>query len=94
MGLAEEQIDAYLSEIGDEAPADLAVLPENWDAVRLFMRLQSQWKVAPMGGLIGLDYAAAEVVMRLLRIEDAAGTFARLQTMEYACLSGDEDADQ
>lgn len=85
-----DDIDALLT---DELPEDFEVLPENWDAVRTFMRLQSQWKVAPMGGLIGLDYAAVEVVMRLLRIADTESTFARLQAMEYAALE-DSDADQ
>jgi hypothetical protein len=32
------------------------VLPENWEAVQMFMRCQTQWRTG-MAGLIGLDYA-------------------------------------
>jgi hypothetical protein len=31
------------------------VWPDNWDAVLLFHRLGSQWRVGP-GGIFGLDY--------------------------------------
>ena len=38
---------------------DLDVLPANWDAVRTLCASATQWRVAPMGGLLGLDLAGA-----------------------------------
>ncbi len=40
----------------DYEPDPVDVWPENWDAVSLFADLQTQWRVAGMGGFIGLDY--------------------------------------
>lgn len=31
------------------------VLPENRDAVRVFLAASTQWRIAPGGGLAGLD---------------------------------------
>lgn len=35
---------------------DFGVWSENWDAVELFLRCQTQWRTGP-GGVIGLDYS-------------------------------------
>ncbi len=48
----------------DEAPSDVfEVLPENWDALGLFLDCATQWRHAPMGGLTGLDYTAVRTVI-------------------------------
>lgn len=63
------------------------VEPEAWPTVQAWMRVQTQWRVAGMGGLIGLDYGAVDVVMRRLRIADDDGEiFSGLQVMEAAAL--------
>lgn len=41
------------------------MLPENWDALELFLALQTQWRHAPMGGLTGLDYSAVRATMQM-----------------------------
>lgn len=41
------------------------VMPDNWPAWLLFVRCATQWRVAPMGGYIGLDYAAVDLVAKL-----------------------------
>lgn len=68
------------------APVAFDVYPENWDAVRLFLGLQTQWRVGPMGGLVGLDYPGVEAAMRMARVKDRAQLFEQLQTMEFAAL--------
>ena len=56
------------------------------------MRVQTQWRVSGMGGAVGLDYQAVDVVMRRLRIEDGDGElFAGLQVMEIAALKALKD---
>ena len=39
------------------------MLPANWDAVRLFVAVQTQWRYAGMSGVpTGLDYAGCRAV--------------------------------
>lgn len=37
--------------------------PENWPAWQLFCRVSTQWRMAPMGGITGLDYAPLFVLL-------------------------------
>jgi hypothetical protein len=39
------------------------VWPENFPALQIFRRVMSQWRVAGMGGYVGLDYTALYPVM-------------------------------
>ena len=54
---------------GDEQPGEpLQVWPENWLALQAWLRLQTQWHLAPSGQLVGLRHDAAEaMVARLMR---------------------------
>lgn len=46
------------------------VWPENWQAVTLFADLQTQWRVAGMGGLLGLDYNVLFKKLDRMRLND------------------------
>ena len=81
---------AQLAARGEKVAEDYLVYPENWDAVTVFNRMQSQWRYAPSGVRTGLDYPAIETVMRIIGIKDAADTFDRMQTMEMAILANRE----
>ncbi|MEW8522557.1 MAG: DUF1799 domain-containing protein [Candidatus Thiodiazotropha endolucinida] len=64
---------------------DFDVLPENWDAARLFQAVKTQWRISGMAGIpSGLDYAGVDVVMRRMAIADSV--FEQLQVMENAAL--------
>lgn len=75
----------------DELPADddHIVWPELQPVVGLFSRCQTQWQIAPMGGVIGLNYAGVAQVMSMYGIGEAdrAQYWADLQTMEYAAVA-------
>lgn len=65
------------------------VWPDNWDTVRVFCALGTQWRVAAgMAGLVwlGLDYAAITPVLRLMDIprRDWQDLFEGLRVMERA----------
>ena len=71
-------------------PADdrndyLEVLPENWEAVQMFMRCQTQWRTG-LAGPLGLDYGAVRWLLRLYEVEDHRSVLEDLQTMEAAVL--------
>ncbi len=57
--------------------------------MRVFTQLETQWRVvAGMAGMVyqGLDYAAVESLLRLLKIPDRQAMFNGLQVMEQAAL--------
>lgn len=69
----------------DERDDSFEVLPENWEAVQMFMRCQTQWRIG-MAGPIGLDYGAVNWLLRLYEVEDHRSVLEDLQTMEAAVL--------
>jgi len=69
-----------------KSPQACEVLPENWEAVQMFVRCQTQWRTS-MAGLIGLDYGAVEWLLRLYGVEDPRSVLEDLQIMEAAVLS-------
>jgi hypothetical protein len=52
----------------------------------MFLRLFSQWRIGPMGGFLGLEYAGVETLLRIERVRRRAEMFAKLQVMERAAL--------
>lgn len=66
---------------------DIDIWPENWTAVRLFIALQTQWRIGK-GGPTGLDYSALPVVFTGvgLRRREARRQFMAIQIMEGEAL--------
>lgn len=65
-----------------ELNAPYEVFEENWPVVEMFLRLQTQWNVAPMGGILGLNYQSVEFAFRIYKIDDEKKIFEGLQVME------------
>lgn len=65
--------------------SDFEVLEENWQAVLMFMRLQTQW-VPLMAGVAGLNYQSVQWLFTIEGIENQRELFADLQVMEIAAL--------
>jgi len=71
------------------------VLPENWPAVQLLIKCQTQWKktvVSSMSGakviIDGLDYQAVELNRKwFFKEEDEADLIGRLQILEREAIS-------
>ena len=82
-----EDAAAFGVDLPDEirAPEECVVLPENRDAVRVFGAAATQWRVAPMGGLLGLNYAAARTAALGLGVEWDS-VFGGVRIMEAAML--------
>ena len=66
-------------------PEVFEIWPENWDAVQLFASLATQWRMAPMGGAIGLDYTALMALMPLFG-GASRDLLDRVRVMEAAVL--------
>jgi len=83
--------EAATAQSADDTGPDFYVFEQNWDAVKLFSALQTQWiRGVGMGGVItfGLDYQAMISVMPLVLGDDVdkQDVFARLQVMEHEAL--------
>ena len=70
----------------DARPREFEVFEENWEAVMVFLKAQTQWRVAPMGGVIGLDYSALRWLFELHPPDNPAALLADVQVMEVAAL--------
>lgn len=64
---------------------DFEVWDENWEAVMMFLRMQTQWNVS-MNGLVGLNYQALETLIRLYHVKEPVELFERVQVIERAAL--------
>lgn len=67
---------------------EVRIWPDNWQSVKLFQSLTTQWRTS-MGGPTGLDYAVLPAVMQLhgIRKKDRADLFDCIRVMENAALS-------
>lgn len=68
-----------------EPEANFEVWEENWPAVEMFLRLQTQWRTT-MNGVLGLDYAAAAWVFMMYEVKDQRALLEDLQVMEAAAM--------
>ena len=68
-----------------DAPEDFEVWPDNWPAVEMFLRCQTQWRTTA-SGVCGLDYSAVEWLFRLYEVEDQPTVLENLQVMEAAAV--------
>lgn len=83
MGVGGEVRDALDDDDGEPS---FAVWPENVHTLGLFRACHTQWRVGAMGGVLGLDYAGVEVVLRMMRVKKRNQVFGDLQVMEAAAL--------
>jgi hypothetical protein len=72
-----------------QEPDHFEVWEENWPAVEMFLRMQTQWSVS-MGGLIGFKYEVllcSGGLFDLYNVEDRKDVLERLQVMEATALT-------
>jgi len=62
------------------------VWAENWSAVDLFVRCQTQWRFMPDGRRCGLDYQAVLAMASLYQMADLPAVMERLQVIEHTIL--------
>lgn len=71
---------------------DFDVWPENWDAVRVFRRCETQWRYAGMGAVAtGLDYTAVIAAMNVMQIADPDTTLYRVGLIERGAMAAMAD---
>ena len=69
------------------------VLPDAWDAARVFAAAGTQWRRAGMTGVpTGLDYAGVEAAARAVGVAWTGALLEQLRIMESAALGVMNDA--
>jgi hypothetical protein len=73
---------------GRGRPDEFRVLPCNWPAMQVFLRLRRQWRFAGLGGVVGLDYAQVLAALELMGVERPMwpDLFDKLRVMEEAAM--------
>jgi len=61
------------------------VWPENWPAVELFLRCQTQWRIS-INGRAGLDYSALLAMGSLYQIDNLSQVVEDVQVIEAEIL--------
>lgn len=75
-----------MPELPKPVDEDFGVWPENWPAIEMFLRVQTQWRTT-MSGVIGLDYAAVQWLFKLYGVEEPRALLEDLQVMEVAAMT-------
>ena len=88
LGLDPAQSSVLAAGLAPPAPPEMIeVWPENWDAMRVFLGMETQWRRAGMAGVaVGLDYAALPVVTGALGVALDEDLLARLRILEGAAV--------
>jgi len=76
------------SEISSRDSEAFKVFASNWDSVTAFLACETQWRITASAMRLhwtGLDYAAADVVLRRFKFPDEV--FADLQVMELEAIA-------
>lgn len=68
--------------------SELEIWPENWEAVLIFSRMGTQWRVG-MGGATGLDYTLLPLLCESYRVKrkQYPEILDKIQVMERHALS-------
>jgi hypothetical protein len=81
-GAPKEFIDAAQER---EEDGYFEVWEENYEAVMMFQRLQTQWNVI-QGGFVGLNYPSVSVLFKIYKVDDEAEMMDDIIAMEHAAL--------
>ena len=71
--------------IGAQEPEHFEVWPENWEAVCLFIRCETQWRIS-INGRAGLDYSALLAMGSLYQIDSLSQVVEDVQVIEAEIL--------
>jgi len=69
-----------------EPEEDFLVFEENWAAIDLFLKVQTQWRVGGLGTITGLCYADVISLGRLMEIPNLSEVFIDLQVLEVTAI--------
>jgi len=91
---AEKKVSSDLAAFGlcTDDPVDEGlpgICPQNWQAVKVFVSLETQWNVSFSGHRVGIGYASIPPVLEMMGIErgEWPDLFESIRIMESAAMS-------
>lgn len=80
---AQAELDLLGLTLDDVELPSVEVYPENWQALRVFLAMQTQWRIGRFG-VVGLDYAVLPLVERQIGVRRSKrrDVFAAVQVLE------------
>jgi len=66
-------------------------MPENWQAVCLFLALQTQWTFTPSGSRAGLNYTSVRIVAGLRGVKLTPDLFNDVQLLEITLINTERE---
>ena len=73
--------------VGSQAPKEFEVWPENWPAVDLFIRCQTQWHWRPDGWRGGMIYSELIAMGKLFSVKNLERVMEDVQVIEIEILN-------
>ncbi len=67
---------------------EMQLLPENQKVAEIFMLCRTQWRVAPLGGLLGLDMTGVKSTLELAGVPLSREDLDKLLLMEGQFMDG------
>ena len=67
-------------------PEAFEVWEENWPAIEMFLRIQTQWVFAGMGSIVGLNYQSLEFLFRIYEVKNPVELLEEIQEIERGVL--------
>ena len=74
-------------------PECFEVLPENWEAVKVFLSASSQWFIG-FAGPTGLNYQSIDFLFKIYSIKNRKAIFEDIQIIEGAALKEMRDREE
>jgi len=73
-----------LARFENQKPELFDVWPENWPVIEFWSQVCNQWRIAPLGGYLGLDYTAIEIDLRFSQVPVIPEVWQGMKIMEAA----------
>lgn len=81
------QIQEHNTKCSEITPETFDVMYDNWPAWEMFQRVNSQWRVMPMGGIYALDHnVLLQAIGFIHQGQDALDLYDRVRLIERGAL--------
>jgi hypothetical protein len=81
MGASEDELEQLLDQ--EVEPEPFEVMPDNWDAIQLYLSVYGQFTISENGHVFGFNFAAVDVDIERSGIEVTPQTWQRFKILAH-----------
>lgn len=81
MGASEDELEQLLDQ--EVEPEPFEVMPDNWEAIQLYLSVYGQFRISGSGHVIGFDFAAVNIDIERSGIEVSPQTWQRFKILAH-----------